>query len=144
MNVTINRYYWLGARGNTIMLSRDPDGWRRGFAECSQRQDRKWGCANTAGHRQLALRVTAKMTWAALPARVAHAKQYPYLPWTSKTTASSNTAICHYFCETHHRWCLQRLIMPNFSSLLGVQKYTLTLAFVLLSPTLPHFQKCHS
>lgn len=35
--------------------------------------------ASTAGHRHPALTVTAKMTGAALPARVAHAKQHPYI-----------------------------------------------------------------
>lgn len=91
----------------------------------------------TAGHRQLALRVTAKMTGAALPAWVAYAKQHPYILWASDTTASSDTTICRYFGETHHGRCLQRLIMPNFSSLLGVQKCTSALAFSLLSSTLP-------
>lgn len=35
--------------------------------------------ARSSGHRQPTLRVTAKMTKAVLPARVAHAKQHPYI-----------------------------------------------------------------
>lgn len=145
MNVTINRYHWRGARGKKgqhKFCSRDLDGWRVGFTQCSQRH-RKWSCAHTPGQdcrvQAAGMQSNSKPDKGCFTCSSGTHQQHPYILWTSKTTATSDTTICHYFGETHQGGGLQRLIMPNFSSLLGEQNCTWTLAFSLLSPALPDF-----
>lgn len=79
MNVTINRYYWRGARGkkgqhkSCSLGIRMDEGWGlRSAARGTQSEAVLTLQARTAGYRQLARRLTANMTRAALPAQRAH------------------------------------------------------------------------